>query len=297
MLFKEWFEKFYEAYCVDVIAYDCHRDYYYINKQHFQHVSDMELADIKPIDVQLCVKTTMTYSSDRQRRTYFLLKRVLREAVINGYLDRNPADLVKPPKRVKKAVTCFRVEDLEHLFNADDRLSRMFQFDLWTGLRRGELLALTWSQIDRPRNVIIVSQTLVKTRYGDRIVQTTKSRKDRIVPLHRKANELLDQIHDLDSCEGFLFCNPDGSPLQLRQYNRLFKRFYEQQKEKYPDLPYYSPHNLRHSYATYMLRSGADLETLRALLGHSDISTTQRYVHSSLQQMILATDLLKIGDL
>lgn len=297
MLFKEWFEKFYEAYCVDVIAYDCHRDYFYINKQHFQHIADMDLTDIKPIDVQLCVKTTMTYSSDRQRRTYFLLKRVLREAVINGYLDRNPADLVKPPKRVKKAVSCFRVEDLEHLFNADDRLSRMFQFDLWTGLRRGELLALTWSQIDRPRNVIIVSQTLVKTSFGDRIVQTTKSRKDRIVPLHRKANELLDQIHELDSCEGFLFRNPDGSPLQLRQYNRLFQRFYEQQKEKYPDLPYYSPHNLRHSYATYMLRSGADLETLRALLGHSDISTTQRYVHSSLQQMILATDLLKIGEL
>lgn len=297
MLFKDWFDKFYEAYCVDVIAYDCYRDYYYINKQHFQRIADMDLSDIKPIDVQLCVKTTKDYSSDRQRRTYFLLKRVLREAVLNGYLERNPAELVKPPKRVKKSVSCFRVENLEQLFDSDDRLSRMFQFDLWTGLRRGELLALTWSNIDRPRNVIIVCQTLVKTRSGDRIVLTTKSRKDRIVPLHRKANELLDKIYSFDSSEGFLFRNADGTPLQLRQYNRLYQKFYEQQKAKYPDLPYYSPHNLRHSYATYMLQSGADLETLRALLGHSDITTTQRYVHSSLQQMYLATELLKIGDL
>lgn len=297
MKFSEWFDKFYEAYCVDVIAYDCYRDYYYINKQHFQHIADMELVDIKPIDIQLCVKSTKDYSSDRQRRTYFLLKRVLREAVVNGYLDRNPAELVKPPKRIKKAVSCFRVENLEQLFDADNRLSRMFQFDLWTGLRRGELLALTWSNIDRPRNVIIVAQTLVKTRYGDRVVLTTKSRKDRIVPLHRKANELLDKIYRLDSSEGFLFKNPDGTPVQLRQYNRLFQRYYDQQKEKYPELPYYSPHNLRHSYATYMLQSGADLETLRALLGHSDITTTQRYVHSNLAQMYLATELLKIGDL
>ena len=257
----------------------------------------MELVDIKPIDIQLCVKTTKDYSSHSQRRTYCLLKRVLREAVVNGYLDRNPAELVKPPKRIKKAVSCFRVENLEQLFDADNRLSRMFQFDLWTGLRRGELLALTWSNIDRPRNVIIVAQTLVKTRYGDRVVLTTKSRKDRIVPLHRKANDLLDKIYRLDSSEGFLFKNPDGTPVQLRQYNRLFQRYYEQQKEKYPELPYYSPHNLRHSYATYMLQSGADLETLRALLGHSDITTTQRYVHSNLAQMYLATELLKIGDL
>lgn len=297
MLFKDWFEKYYDAYCVGVVAYDCHRDYYYINRNHFSSIADKDLRDIKPIDVQLCVKSTMQYSSDRQRRTYFLLKRVLREAVVNGYLDKNPADCVKPPRKIKKDVTCFRVDNLEQLFDCNTRLSRMFQFDLWTGLRRGELLALTWDNVDLSQCVLHICQTLVKTQWGDQVLPTTKSRRDRVVPLHRKAVQLLHDIRCFDSSEGFLFRNLDGSPVKLRQYNRLFNQLYQKQLKKYPGLPYYSPHNLRHSYATYMLQSGADLETLRALLGHVDISTTQRYVHSNMQQMYIATENLKIGNL
>lgn len=297
MLFKDWFDEFYDVYCVGVIAYDCHRDYWYINRNHFACIADMELSAIRPIDVQRVVKSTISYSSDRQRRTYFLLKRVFREAVVNDLIEKNPADFVKPPKRIRKDVSCFKVEHLEQLFDDDSRFSRMFQFDLWTGLRRGELLALTWSNIYVPDRYLTVCQTLVRTSEGDIIVPTTKSRCDRVVPLHDKAVSLLEQIRTFDSSDGFLFRNSDGSPLKLRQYNRIYCKYYRQQLEKYPDLPYYTPHNLRHSYATYMLQSGADIETLRALLGHVDITTTQRYVHSNLNQMYSATDNLKFGKL
>lgn len=90
MIFKEWFEMFYNAYCVDVIAYDCYKDYYYINQKHFGYIADMELTEVKPIDIQNCLKSTLTYSNERQRRAYFLLKRVFREALVNGYCDKNP---------------------------------------------------------------------------------------------------------------------------------------------------------------------------------------------------------------
>ncbi|MDE6833131.1 MAG: site-specific integrase, partial [Ruminococcus sp.] len=196
-----------------------------------------------------------------------------------------------------KDVSCFQIEHLEKLFDDDSKYCRMFQFDLWTGLRRGELLALHWNNIHVPEKYITVCQTLVRTADGDVIISTTKSRCDRVVPLHDKAVSLLGQIKALDSADGFLFCNPDGTPLKLRQYNRIYCKYYVHQHEKYPDLPYYTPHNLRHSYATYMLQSGADIETLRALLGHVDITTTQRYVHSNLNQMYKATDNLKFGNL
>lgn len=293
MLFSEWFVQFYNAYCVDVIAYDCYRDYYYINIKHFVPIADKELFDIKPIDIQLCMKTTIAYSSDRQRRTFFLLKRVLREAVVNGYLDKNPVDAVKPPKRIRKNVQCFEPIHIQQLFDSDTALCRMFRLDIWTGLRRGELLALEWKNIDLENRVINVCQTLVRTASGDKIMNTTKGRCDRIIPLHSKAIEILMQIQAQDSTDGFLFkCEDTNQPITLRQYNRLFLRFYYTQKEKYADLPYYSPHKLRHSYATYMLHSGADIETLRALLGHVDIATTQQYVHSNLKQMIEATNKL-----
>lgn len=93
---------FYNAYCVDVITYDCYKDYYYINQKHFGYIADLELTEVKPIDIQNCLKSTLSYSNDRQRRSYFLLKRVFREAIVNGYCDKNPCDYVKPPKRIKK---------------------------------------------------------------------------------------------------------------------------------------------------------------------------------------------------
>lgn len=58
-------------------------------------------------------------------------------------------------------------------------------------------------------------------------------------------------------------------------------------------MPYISPHKLRHTYATYLLQSGADIETARRMLGHSNISTTSIYVHSTFEQMQKAANNLK----
>ena len=127
-------------------------------------------------------------------------------------------------------------------------------------------------------------------------MKTTKSRHDRIIPLHDNALEILHAIRSRDSPDGFLFRSMGtGKVLGLRGYNRAYIRFYSKQKAKYPDLPYLSPHKLRHTYATYLLWSGADIETLRALLGHVDIATTQRYVHSNMIQMTNAVNNLKFG--
>lgn len=255
----------------------------------------MELQSIKPIDIQLCLKTTRGYSSDRQRSTYFLLKRVFDEAVVNGYIDKNPVTSIKPPKRIKSFAECFIPSDIEKLFDCDTKLSRMFEFDLWTGLRRGELLALTWENIDLEQKLIYVRQTLIRTADGDMIQRTTKSRTERIVPLSAKALEILERIKKNDSQSGYVFTSENGEFISLRNYNKLYRKFFNERQKEHPELKYLSPHKLRHSYATYMIYSGADLETVRALLGHIDISTTQRYVHSSINQMRAATQNLSFA--
>ena len=83
MIFSEWFDEYYETYCEGVFSYDCAVEYRIIFKKHFYPIADMELEKIKPIHIQRCLNTAKGYSTSRQRKVYFVLKRCLNEAVLN----------------------------------------------------------------------------------------------------------------------------------------------------------------------------------------------------------------------
>lgn len=294
MKFAEWFDIFFDTYCKDNLAYDCQNEYRIIYKKHYSILYEMELSDIKPLHVQQCLNTARDYSSSRQRKVYFLLQRVFEQAIANDYAEHNPVKRVKPPKKIKKNPAILEPEQIEQLFDTDSATSRMFLLDMWTGLRRGELLALEWKNINLVKGFINVCQTLVAVKGGQAIRNTTKTNKDRIVPLCEQSIKVLEEIHTRDSSEGFLFKSKGSEqPLPLRSYHDKYKQFFAEQRKKYPDLPYVTPHKLRHTYASYLLQNGADIETVRMLLGHTDISTTQIYIHSNYKQMQEATDNLK----
>ena len=292
MTFSQWFEEYHGVYCVGVISYDKQKEYGYINQKHYYPIADMELNDIKPIDVQRCINTAADYCYQRKRDVYFLLSKVFREAVVNGYMEKNPAEHIKAPKKIRKFAETFDGKQLEMLFDCDTRLSRLFEFELWTGLRRGEILALTWDNIDLDKRLLYVCQTLVNSPFGGEIKRTTKSRKDRVIPLNDRAIAILLKVRENDTQEGFVFVSEHNNPISLSNYTKLYRKFFKAQKEKHPELDYHTAHKLRHSFATNILRSGADIDTTRELLGHVDIATTQRYIHSDFNQMREATNRL-----
>ena len=114
------------------------------------------------------------------------------------------------------------------------------------------------------------------------------------MPLCDESKRILADIRTYDSADGFLFkCNGSDTPISFRTYHDRYKAYFKAQQEKYPDLPYITPHKLRHTYASYMLQNGADIETVKMLLGHSDIATTALYVHSNYKQMQEAANRLK----
>lgn len=291
MLFKDWWKQYYSAFLDNQAAYDYCIECQIIFKKHYVSLHDKELRDIKPLDVQLCMKTAANYSSWRKRKVYYVLHKCLAEAVINDLMDINPVDKVRPPKKVRKEVPVYSDSEISSIFKDSfcNTTARMICIDLLTGLRRGELLALEWKNIHFDDRYLLVCQTLVHSSGGDVIVPTTKSRVDRRVPLSSDCIKLLRIQHNL-SHSNYVFGFDIDKPIALKTFHDRYTRYISEK-----GFPYLSPHKLRHTFATYCLRSGADVNTVRQLLGHSSISTTQIYVHSGFEQMQKAVDDLDFG--
>lgn len=286
----------YDTYIKDNLVYDASQEYLIIYKKHYFSVYDMELQDIKPIHIVQCMNTTKKYSNSRQRRVYYQLHKIFESALANDYITKNPVEQVKVPAKIKKNIQYFKSNEIAVFLSELETSSdcRMFALMLYTGLRRGELLALHWDNIDTDSGYINVCQTVVRCDGGQKIEDTTKGRKDRLIPITLDISYILDLIRTQDSDNGFLFkgMNKDA-PMCLTSFNSHYKRYFEHLQNQHSDLQYLSSHKLRHTFATYILRNGGDIRTLMALLGHSNIETTQIYIHSDFEQCRKACENLK----
>jgi integrase len=176
------------------------------------------------------------------------------------------------------------------------RLYAAFLLECSSGLRRGELLALTWDTVDLAGGTIAIKKSLSRVRVadGDNVHTElqlgdpkTESGK-RSIPLspdvikvlkeHRKnqAEEKLFFGQDYQD-RGFVFAMEDGRPVDPRNFDCWHTAILEE-----AGLPHVRVHDLRHSVASILADAGEDPETLRALLGHSRTSTTMDlYCHAS----------------
>lgn len=137
---------------------------------------------------------------------------------------------------------------------ATPRLRPLIQFALVTGLRRQELVSLTWDDIDWTRREVIVT------------AERAKSRRRRAVPLNRQALSILHDLHGTPSRHERLF-----------GYKSLRSSFYAATRNA--GLPGISCHSLRHAFATRALERGVAIHVLKVWLGHSSVKVTERYLH------------------
>ena len=163
----------------------------------------------------------------------------------------------------------------------------MFSILIYTGLRRGELLGLEWSDINFEKKTMSISRTSVHIRSKGIVTDTTKNEysireisiSDELIELlklyYQEQQELKAKLGDMWVETNRICIRDDGSPMGIgTPYNTLQKLL---KKYKLPDV---SLHSLRHTNATIMIESGTDLKTTSARLGHSQASTTMNiYVH------------------
>lgn len=200
-----------------------------------------------------------------------------------GGMETNPAKEVstpKIPKRVPKFLSVDETYQLLDLPKGEDLLSRrdkaVMELIYAAGLRVSELVGL---------NVLDVDQVERKVRV------IGKGDKERIVPVTEKARDAVDRYLELRGSvskegEKALFVNRRGGRLTARSVERMVRKYMRDADIN----KRVTPHVLRHTFATHLLGQGADLRGIQELLGHASLSTTQKYTHVSVDQLMETYD-------
>ncbi|HYA27383.1 MAG TPA: tyrosine recombinase XerC [Acidobacteriota bacterium] len=247
-------------------------------------------VDVRKIDIQAARAFLASLTKDRKKssigRKVAALKGFFRFLLTTKRIDKDPLLLIHSPKQEKPLPTFLSVDDAFQLLGGikiknglDVRDLAVLEVFYSTGIRVSELVGLNWADIDTQLGIVRV--------FG-------KGSKERIVPIGKVALDALkNYAHALRkqwnlACKGetAVFLNNRGSRITTRSVARVVEKHLKLAGIQIK----MGPHGLRHSFATHLLNSGADLRVIQELLGHASLSTTQRYTHLNLDQLTAVYD-------
>lgn len=239
------------------------------------------------------------YNAKTVRHMFILINMALKMAVKLRYITENANDFVSLPKRQAYEGKTLTAEEVRVIFEKarEEELYPIVALTICTGLRKGEVMALTWKNIDFREMELRVEGNLCRVRKDDeaerskyeyKVLDPKTAKSRRIIPLTEKAMEALqiqkerqdsmkkkyDAIYD---DKGFVFTEVDGSVIRQRGFMDKYHAFLK--KYGISDIRF---HDLRHTFATLLLEEGESPKVIQELLGHSTITTTMDiYTHVS----------------
>lgn len=233
------------------------------------------------------------------RHHYRVLKLIFGYACKYEYLYKNPMEKIEPPKFKTHKVDALSVGEVHRYIEAVETLPLtnrlMYMFILTTGMRRGELFGMQWQDIDLENKVVHIRRNVTYTAIAGITVGAPKTDTGiRDIPITDKLYNLIIEYKSEESKNNeltkdmFLF-HAAASPYRPHEPTYLTKHMKRFMKKN--DLPDMSPHDIRHTCATLLIRSGADIKSVQDILGHSDASTTLNfYVRSDIDTMRKSID-------
>lgn len=252
-------------------------------KQFGKHyISNIPIQKITENDVIEFYKSITEYSNSVIGKLCGLLKSTLREAIRLKITYINAAEYVKLPKSDKpdKKIEAFTIDEQKELIQALNSKPVLYRYQfllsMYTGMRMGEINALTLNNVDLDNNKINVKWTVTRTENGKpKLSKQPKTKAgERIIMLNSIAKKVLEKAlsETKENKEQLIFTDKQNNLITTNQVNCEFKRFCKKYNiSKGHDV---NQHMLRHTYATRCIESGMPATVLQKILGHTDISTT-----------------------
>jgi len=289
MSVENWFDRWLEVYVEPLRKESTYNHYKGIYNTHIKPViGKLKLVNVKTYDIQSVISKMNKKEKSTKTMTHAksIMDIAFKKAVKEKLLGTNPVIDIEIPEKQPRPRKTLTVEELSILFTAlaHSRWIWSVKFDLVTGLRRGELLPLLWTDIDWEGSRVCISKSLGVTGLGD-----TKSSKIRYSPLSEKAIEYLHgqmamlkkelnlavlkndgrlkSDKEILKSSSLIFPGEHGHTIRADSYYTMLSRFAKRAGINA------SPHCLRHTFVYYM-RSDLTLKELQAILGHAQSTTT-----------------------
>lgn len=258
-----------------------------VEKKIVPYLGESDMDELSPLFIQRYVtvmiengntRTEKGLSSNSVNGIISVVQSSLQTAYRLGLTKAYIGDKIQRPKLSEKRVECFTAAEQKKLEEAVMASKKQKLFGiiicLYTGLRIGELLALTWEDADFDKCEINISKSCYYGKCG-RVVDSAKTEySKRAIPLCEPIVKILRNMKKESDSEYII--SSHGKPVSTRSYQRSFENM-----QKNLHIPHRGFHALRHTFATRALESGMDVKTLSEIMGHKNSTLTlNRYTHS-----------------
>lgn len=256
-----------------------------------QHLGRRPLRDLSPLEIEAFyarlsesgARSAKPLAPKSVRNTHVVLRKALADAERLGMVARNAAGAAKPPTSRPPEQQTWDSDQIVHFFEsvAEDRLVAAYVLAATTGMRRGEVLGLRWSDVDLDACQLAIRQTLTTVNYQPVIATPKSKRSVRVIYLDDHTVEALrlhrrQQLNERQALPGtwddshdLVFRDEVGEPLNPDWFSREFRR-----RVDASGLPSIRFHDLRHSYATLALKAGVHPKIVSERLGHATVGIT-----------------------
>lgn len=295
---NEWFKTWMEQYKRDLkdgskISYNDYFEYYIKDRLGKKKVVEISGEHIQRLYNELVDKGLAPSSI---KIVSAILSGCLKQAMKNRLIELNPVTLANLPRRKEKEEPRVLTREEQRIFMEyakDSYLYNMFDLALKTGLRSGEVRGLKLIDVDKGANVLQIRRTLKYATGRGFFESTPKTRKSkRDIPLRKDMMDIIDkerQVYGEEHVlrmEGYIFCLPNGGPISRGRYQNEIDRIIKKITDAKIEFERFTPHCLRHTFATRAAEEGMKPEVLKEIMGHENIAITMDLYYHNMKERL-----------